>query len=102
MSNISNNIHKVLGQAKESLGKAVGSEQLIASGHAEAAEAEARAAHKHAEDEANKAGERLKGTADEVSGRVKSTIGAATGNAKLQAEGNLQETAGQVRNAINK
>ncbi|KAF8925649.1 hypothetical protein CPC16_007992 [Podila verticillata] len=99
---ISNTLKSTLGGAKESLGKAVGSEQLMASGHAEKAQADARTVAQRAQQEQEMAGQRVQGAADEVTGRTKSTLGAAAGNTKMQVEGNLQETSGTARKTMNK
>ncbi|KAG0036794.1 hypothetical protein BGZ82_003699 [Podila clonocystis] len=99
---ISNSLHSAFGAAKESIGKAVGSEQLMASGHAEKAQAEARTVAQHAKQEQNKTSQRVQGSVEEVTGRAKATMGAATGNTKMQVEGNLQETSGTARKAMNK
>ncbi|KAI9237001.1 MAG: hypothetical protein BYD32DRAFT_369099 [Podila humilis] len=94
---ISNTLKSTLGGAKESLGKAVGSEQLMAS-----AQADARTVAQRAQQEQEMAGQRVQGAADEVTGRTKSTLGAAAGNTKMQVEGNLQETSGTARKTMNK
>ncbi|KAG0089060.1 hypothetical protein BGZ93_005942 [Podila epicladia] len=99
---ISNTFHSAMGAAKESFGKAVGSEQLMASGHAEKAQADARTVAQHAKLDADKSAQRVHGTVDEATGRAKATMGAATGNTKMQVEGNLQETSGTARKAMNK
>lgn len=52
--------------------------------------------------EQERAGQRVQGAVDEVTGRGKTTLGAATGNTKMQAEGNLQETSGTARKTMNK
>ncbi|KAG0360066.1 hypothetical protein BG005_011581 [Podila minutissima] len=98
---ITNSFHSAMGATKETLGKAVGSEQLMASGHAEKAQADARAVAQHAKLEADKSYQRVQGAVDEATGRAKATMGAATGNTKMQAEGNLKETSGTARKAMN-
>ncbi|KAK3835836.1 MAG: hypothetical protein JOS17DRAFT_772230 [Linnemannia elongata] len=98
---ISNAFHSVVGGAKASLGKAVGSEQLAAEGAAEKAAAETRSATHSAQAQAQKTQGHAQGVADNVSGRIKSTVGAATGNRKMEAEGHLQQAAGDVRRNVN-
>jgi len=53
--------------------------------------------------------DKVKGTANEVAGNVKQGIGKATGSAKMQAEGKVQErkgdaqkTVGKVKDAVSK
>lgn len=131
---ITNSLHSAFGAAKESVGKAVGNEQLMASGkcklerhdsidhshhkpqyllsfplslnipigHAEKAQADARAVAQQAQQEREKTGQRVQGSVDELTGRAKTTLGAATGNTKMQTEGNLQETSGTARKTMNK
>ncbi|KAG0260542.1 hypothetical protein BGZ95_004399 [Linnemannia exigua] len=98
---ISNTLHSIIGGAKESLGRAVGSEQLAAEGAAEKAKADTRAATHAAQAQAQKTQNHAQGVADNISGRVKSTVGAATGNTKMEAEGHVQQAAGDIRRAAN-
>lgn len=44
--------------------------------------------------------DRIAGTAKEVKGAVKTAVGKATGNTKMQSEGNADKTEGKVQNAI--
>jgi uncharacterized protein YjbJ (UPF0337 family) len=44
--------------------------------------------------------DRVKGSAKQLKGSVKKAVGKATGDAKLQAEGKSEKTAGKVQNAI--
>jgi len=44
--------------------------------------------------------DRIAGTAHQVKGAVKETIGKITGNAKTQAEGATEKTAGKVQNIV--
>ncbi|KAG0261019.1 hypothetical protein BG011_001438 [Mortierella polycephala] len=91
---INNAFQSALGNAKESVGKAVGSDQLSAEGAAQRAQAETRNA-------ANTTGQQAYGAADNIAGRAKSAVGAATGNNKMEAQGHLQDGAGDVRRAVN-
>ncbi|KAF9333807.1 hypothetical protein BG006_003134 [Podila minutissima] len=98
---ITNSFHSALGATKETLGKAVGSEQLMASGHAEKAQADARAVGQHTMQEGDKSYQRVQGSVDEAARRAKATMGAATGNTKMQTEGNFHETSGTARKPTN-
>jgi uncharacterized protein YjbJ (UPF0337 family) len=44
--------------------------------------------------------DRIAGTAHQVKGAVKETVGKVTGDAKAQAEGATEKTAGKIQNAI--
>ena len=44
--------------------------------------------------------DRVAGSANQVKGAIKQAIGKATGDAKLESEGNAEEIAGKVQNAI--
>ena len=44
--------------------------------------------------------DRVKGSAQQAKGAVKEAAGKITGDAKLQAEGKADKTAGKIRNAI--
>ena len=44
--------------------------------------------------------DRIAGVAHQIKGRVKETVGKATGDAKTQAEGAAEKTAGKVQNAV--
>jgi uncharacterized protein YjbJ (UPF0337 family) len=44
--------------------------------------------------------DRIAGAAHRVKGAVKETIGKVTGDAKTQAEGAAEKTAGKVQNAV--
>ncbi|KAG0295151.1 hypothetical protein BGZ96_012439 [Linnemannia gamsii] len=115
---ITNAFHSIVGGAKHSLGKAVGSEQLAADGAAEKARADARSStlanQAQAQDArsstlANQAQAQntqdtqgqVQGVADNINGPTKETTGAATGNTKLEAEGHFQQAAGDVQRTAN-
>ncbi|KAF9112800.1 hypothetical protein BGX27_002801 [Mortierella sp. AM989] len=91
---ISNTFNSALGGAKESIGNAVGNENLAAQGATQKAEAETRST-------THKAQEQAQGVSDNITGRVKSTFGAATGNHKTEAEGHLQQAGGDIRRTLN-
>ncbi|ORZ23753.1 hypothetical protein BCR41DRAFT_420316 [Lobosporangium transversale] len=95
MTGISDTFHSAVGSAKKGLGKAVGSEQLIAEGAAEKAKAETRAATGSAQQQAQG------GVSDGIAGRAKSPVDAATGSTAAEAQCHMQETAGDVRRAVN-
>lgn len=44
--------------------------------------------------------DRIAGAAHQVKGAIKETIGKVTGDAKTQAEGSAEKTAGKVQNII--
>ncbi len=44
--------------------------------------------------------DRIEGAAREAKGRVKQGVGKATGDEKLKAEGQIDETTGKVQNAV--
>lgn len=44
--------------------------------------------------------DRIQGSAEQAKGKVKEVVGKVTGNAKLEAEGKTQKTAGKIQNAI--
>lgn len=44
--------------------------------------------------------DRIEGSAKQVKGATEEVIGKATGDAKLQADGNADKAAGKVQNAI--
>ncbi|MDB5601453.1 MAG: hypothetical protein JWN71_3497 [Xanthobacteraceae bacterium] len=44
--------------------------------------------------------DRIKGSAEQAKGSVKEVAGKLTGDAKLEAEGKADKTAGKVQNAI--
>jgi uncharacterized protein YjbJ (UPF0337 family) len=44
--------------------------------------------------------DRIKGSAKQAKGAVKEVVGKVTGDAKLEAEGKADKTAGKVQNAI--
>jgi uncharacterized protein YjbJ (UPF0337 family) len=44
--------------------------------------------------------DRIAGSAKQIKGAVKETIGNATGDAKLQSDGNADKIEGKVQNAI--
>ncbi|KAG0201465.1 hypothetical protein BGX28_005718 [Mortierella sp. GBA30] len=92
---LNNTYHSAVGSAKETLGKAIGNEQMAAGGAAEKAKAQTRS-------NVNQAKQQAQGLGDNVTGRMKSTVGAATGNRSMEAEGHMQSTAGDVRRAANK
>ena len=50
------------------------------------------------EDAMNK--DRIQGSAEQAKGKVKETVGKATGDAKLQGEGKVDQVAGKFQNAV--
>ena len=44
--------------------------------------------------------DRIKGSAKQVKGAFKKLVGKATGDAKLEAEGKADKTAGKIQNAV--
>lgn len=44
--------------------------------------------------------DRIKGSANQAGGAIKEAAGKLTGDAKLQAEGKAQKTAGKIQNAV--
>ena len=44
--------------------------------------------------------DRIKGSAQQAKGAVEKAVGRATGDAKMQAEGEADKTAGRIRNAV--
>jgi uncharacterized protein YjbJ (UPF0337 family) len=44
--------------------------------------------------------DRIKGSAKQAKGAVKKAVGKVTGDAKLEAEGKADKTAGRIQNAI--
>ena len=44
--------------------------------------------------------DRIKGSAQQAKGAVEKAVGRATGDAKMQAEGEADKTAGKIRNAV--
>jgi len=44
--------------------------------------------------------DRITGAVKEFKGSVKATIGKATGDAKLEADGNIEKVEGKVQNAV--
>lgn len=44
--------------------------------------------------------DRIKGSAKQAKGAVKEAVGKVTGDAKLEAEGKRDKTAGKIQNAI--
>jgi uncharacterized protein YjbJ (UPF0337 family) len=44
--------------------------------------------------------DRVKGAGNQAAGAVKDAVGKATGDAKLQAEGKAQKSAGKLQNAV--
>jgi uncharacterized protein YjbJ (UPF0337 family) len=44
--------------------------------------------------------DRIEGSFEQAKGKVKEVAGKATGDAKLEAEGKTQKTAGKVQNAV--
>jgi uncharacterized protein YjbJ (UPF0337 family) len=44
--------------------------------------------------------DRIKGSAEQAKGSVKEVAGKLTGDAKLEAEGKADKTAGKVQNAV--
>jgi len=94
-SKISGDTKYYQGAAKESLGKAIGNEQMQAEGKATKAEGEGE--YKAAQ---------LKGQAegykDQTTGGVKETVGKTIGNEQMQAEGKVKKNAGEAHKNINK
>jgi uncharacterized protein YjbJ (UPF0337 family) len=45
--------------------------------------------------------DRIQGSVEQAKGKVKEVAGKVTGDAKLEAEGNTQKTAGKIQNAVN-
>lgn len=46
--------------------------------------------------------DRIKGAGNQAAGKVKEVAGKATGNTRLEAEGNLQQTQGDAQSAVGK
>ena len=44
--------------------------------------------------------DRIQGSAKEVKGAMKEAVGKVTGDAKLQADGKADKTAGKIQNAV--
>jgi uncharacterized protein YjbJ (UPF0337 family) len=44
--------------------------------------------------------DRIQGSAKEMKGTIKEVAGKATGDAKLQADGKADKTAGKIQNAV--
>ena len=44
--------------------------------------------------------DRVKGSAKQAGGAIKETVGKITGDAKLQADGKADQTAGKIQNAV--
>jgi uncharacterized protein YjbJ (UPF0337 family) len=44
--------------------------------------------------------DRVEGSAHQVKGSIKEAVGKATGDAKLQSEGQIEKTAGKIQNAV--
>ena len=44
--------------------------------------------------------DRVKGSAKQAAGAIKETVGKITGDAKLQADGKADKTAGKIQNAV--
>ena len=44
--------------------------------------------------------DRVEGSLEQAKGKVKEVAGKATGDAKLEAEGKAQKTAGKIQNAV--
>jgi uncharacterized protein YjbJ (UPF0337 family) len=44
--------------------------------------------------------DRVEGSAHQVKGSIKEAVGNATGDAKLQSEGQIEKTAGKIQNAV--
>ncbi|KAG0317736.1 hypothetical protein BGZ99_006122 [Dissophora globulifera] len=97
---IANVYHSAMGATKETLGRAMGNEHLVASGAAEKAEA-ARAALV--------AQQRAQGKVDNAEGHATTatttagatTAGATTGDRPMEAEGHVQQASGDVNRIIN-
>jgi uncharacterized protein YjbJ (UPF0337 family) len=44
--------------------------------------------------------DRIQGSVEQAKGKVKEVVGKVTGDAKLEAEGHTQKTAGKIQNAV--
>ncbi len=44
--------------------------------------------------------DRIQGSVEQAKGKIKEVVGKATGDAKLEAEGSTQRTAGKIQNAV--
>jgi uncharacterized protein YjbJ (UPF0337 family) len=44
--------------------------------------------------------DRIQGSVEQAKGKAKEVVGKVTGDAKLEAEGNTQKTAGKIQNAV--
>ena len=44
--------------------------------------------------------DRVKGSAKQAAGAIKESVGKITGDAKLQADGKADKTAGKIQNAV--
>jgi uncharacterized protein YjbJ (UPF0337 family) len=86
---------KLGGKVKQTVGKAIGNQQMQAEGAAKEIEGDARGA-------AAKGKERVKGTVEEVAGAIKKGIGHAIDNDQMVAEGKAKELVGKARNVVNK
>ncbi|KAF9974357.1 hypothetical protein BGZ73_002243 [Actinomortierella ambigua] len=76
---LSNTVHSVMGGAKESIGKAIGNEQLAAKGASEKAKAHAAQAVNDAKTSAAKAQGNIAGAVDGLTGNNKPRGGDTSG-----------------------
>ncbi|KAG0237119.1 hypothetical protein BGW42_001695 [Actinomortierella wolfii] len=90
---LTNSVNAALGGAKETIGKAIGNQQIAAEGAA--ARAQAQAAQATADTQ-----RKVEGIVDDIKGRVNATLGAATGNHSREAQGKVQEATGDFKRAI--
>jgi len=94
-SKVSGYKDEVLGSAKETVGKALGNEQMQAEGAA-------KNMYGHAEVEAAKGQQRVQGTGEQFTGNVKNAVGKVIGNEQMRAEGDAEWAKGKARSEANK
>lgn len=105
--------NEAMGNAKQAVGKAVGSETLQAEGFAQERKGEAQQmvgkgkeavsnAVENAKDGVTSSllSDKVSGYANDAMGNIKQTIGRATGDAELEAEGLAQEAKGEVQKGV--
>jgi len=83
------------GAAKETLGSALGNEQMQAEGQALKLEGEG-------EYKAAQTKQQAEGYKDKATGATKETTGKAIGNQQMQAEGNVKKNTGDAKKELNK
>ncbi|CAB4374622.1 putative cruciform DNA binding protein [Rhizophagus irregularis] len=83
------------GAVKETIGKAIGNEQMEAEGTAKKLEGEGE--YKAAQTKGQ-----AEGLKDSVTGTVKETTGKAIGNQQMQAEGNITKNTGDAKKEAHK